>query len=58
MIARRSAGRDGERRRLLDDLLMPPLNRALALDERHDRAVLVAEQLHLDVSADRLRCEA
>ena len=29
---------------------MPPLDRALALDERHDRAVLIAEQLDLDVA--------
>ena len=29
---------------------MPALNRALALDKRHDGAVHVAEQLHLDVA--------
>ena len=28
---------------------MAPLNRALALDERHDGAVVIAEQLDLDV---------
>jgi hypothetical protein len=39
-----------DRRRLLDDLLMPALNRALALDERQHRAVRVAEQLDLDVA--------
>ena len=32
---------------------MPALDRALALDERHDRAVLVAEQLDLDVARRR-----
>ena len=30
---------DGDRRRFLDDLLMAALDRALALDERNDRAV-------------------
>src|SRR4029079_4501584 len=30
--------------------LMAPLDRALALDERHDRAMFVAEQLHFDVA--------
>ena len=33
----------------LDDLLMPPLHRAVALEEVHEVAVEVAEQLHLDV---------
>ena len=37
------------RRRLLDQLLMAPLDRALALAEVHDLAVLVAEDLELDV---------
>ena len=48
--AARSSGVDRQRRRLLDHLLMTPLDRALALDERHDGAVLVAEQLDLDVA--------
>ena len=38
------------RRRLLEQLLMAALNRALALAEVHDRAVLVAEDLELDVA--------
>ncbi len=38
------------RRRLLDDLLVPPLQRAVALAERRDRAAPVAEDLHLDVA--------
>ncbi len=33
----------------LDDLLVPPLDRAVALEEVDEVAVLVAEQLHLDV---------
>ena len=37
------------RRRLLDDLLVPPLHRAFALAEVDDVAVLVAEHLDLDV---------
>ena len=37
------------RRRLLDDLLVTALDRALALAEMHDVAVLVGEHLHLDV---------
>ena len=32
---------------------MPPLDRALALDERQHGAVLIAEQLHLDVARPR-----
>ena len=36
-------------RRLLDDLLVPALDRALALEEVDDRAVSVAEDLHLHV---------
>ena len=40
----------GRRRRLFDHFLMATLDRALALDERHDRSVLVAEQLHFDVT--------
>ncbi len=38
------------RRRLLEHLLVAPLDRALALAERDERAVLVAEQLDLHVS--------
>ena len=45
--------RHRERRRLLDHFLMAPLDRALALDERHDGAVVVAEQLDLDVTRAR-----
>ena len=43
---RRHAGR----RRLLDHLLMPPLERAVALEEMHDIAVPVGEDLDLDVA--------
>ena len=38
------------RGRFLDQLLMAPLNRALALAEMDDRPVLVAEHLKLDVA--------
>src|SRR5207247_11146179 len=38
------------RRRLLDELLMAALDRALALVQMHDRAFAVAEDLHLDVA--------
>jgi hypothetical protein len=41
---------DHGRRRLLDDLLMASLHRALAFAEVDDVAALVAEDLHLDVS--------
>ena len=34
----------------LDDLLVPPLHRAVALEQVHQVAVLVAEDLHLDVA--------
>ena len=37
--------------RLLDDLLVPPLDAALALEEVHDVAGAVAEDLELDVAA-------
>ena len=37
------------RRRLLDDLLVPPLDRAVALEEVDDVAARVAEDLELDV---------
>ena len=36
-------------RRLLDDLLVPPLHRAVAFGQRPDRAVGIGEDLHLDV---------
>ena len=44
------------RGRLLDELLVAALDRALALAERQDAAVVVAEHLHLDVARghDRL----
>src|SRR5262245_11579694 len=38
------------RRRLFDQLLMPPLDRALALAEVDDVAVVIAENLKLDVA--------
>ena len=38
------------RRGALDDLLVAPLHRAVALPEVIDRPVLVAEDLHLDVA--------
>ena len=41
---------DRDRRRLLDQLLVPPLDRALALAEMDDVAVMVAEHLELDVA--------
>ena len=45
----RVAGVQQRRRRLLDDLLMPALQAALALAEVDDVAVAVGEHLHLDV---------
>ena len=39
-----------QRRRFLDQLLMAALDRALALAEMHDVAVVVAENLELDVA--------
>ena len=45
--------RDCGRRRFLDDLLVPPLNRAFALEKVHDIAVRVAEHLDLDVPGRR-----
>ena len=36
-------------------LLVTPLNRALALDERQHRAVVIAEQLHFDVAGRLMR---
>ena len=51
-VAERRAqlGVDRRRRRLLDDLLMAALERAVALAEVDDRAVAVGEHLHLDVA--------
>ena len=46
----RSSGVDRDRRRLLDDLLVAALQRALALAEVDEVAVAVAEDLHLDVA--------
>src|SRR6266540_1514221 len=43
-------GRDGRRRRLLEELLVPPLHGALALAEMDDVAVLVGHDLQLDVA--------
>ena len=40
---------DADRRGELDDLLVAPLDRAVALPEMHEVAVRVAEDLHLDV---------
>src|SRR5881397_315175 len=37
-------------RRLLDELLVPALDRAVALAERHDRAIGITEQLDLDMA--------
>src|SRR3954453_16786970 len=42
-------GRDERRRRFLDDLLVAALDRAFALVQIDDVAVLIAEQLDLDV---------
>ena len=44
-------------RRDFDDLLVPPLDRAVALPEMHQVAVRVAENLHFDVLGAR-RCSA
>ena len=41
---------DGHRRPFLEQLLVTPLDRALALAEVHDRAVVIAEDLELDVA--------
>ena len=43
-------GVDRRRRRLLDELLVAPLDRALPLAEVHDVAVLVGHHLDLDVA--------
>ncbi len=47
---RAQGGIDRRRRRLLDDLLVAPLDRALALAEMDDGAVPVAQHLHLDMA--------
>ena len=44
-------GRDTRRRRLLDDLLVAALDRALALAKVHDVAVHVADDLDFDVAS-------
>ena len=41
--------RQRRRRRLLEQLLMAALNGAFALAQMHDRAVMIAQHLHLDV---------
>ena len=41
------------RRRLLDDLLVPALDRALPFTDRPEGAVLVGHDLHLDVTPAR-----
>ncbi len=45
----------GGRGALLDDLLVTTLDRALALEEVHDVAVRVTQDLHLDVARTRRR---
>ena len=47
--ARPQVGIEPGGRRLLDQLLMPPLDRAIALEEVDQRPVLVGEDLDLDV---------
>ena len=47
---RAAAASTGRRRRLLDDLLVPALDRALPLAQRHDVAVRVGQDLDLDVA--------
>src|SRR5205823_13337737 len=42
--------RDRKRAGFLHDLLVAALDGTLALDERHDRAVAIAEQLDLDMT--------
>src|SRR5262249_51792604 len=48
--ARAQPSVDARRWRLLEHLLVSPLDRALALEEMHDGPVRVAEDLDLDVS--------
>ena len=43
-------GIERRRRRFLDHLLVPPLQRAFALEERQQIAMAVADDLHLDVA--------
>src|SRR3954469_2445686 len=38
------------RGRDFDDLLMPPLHAAIALEQVHEPTMLIAENLHLDVA--------
>ena len=45
LLARRSSAPG-----LLDDLLVPALHRAVALEKMHDVAVRIAEDLHLDMA--------
>ena len=49
-IRARTAGRQRRAGAFLDRLLVPPLNRALTLEQMNDVAVSVGEHLHLDVS--------
>ena len=49
-IFRRSAGFEAGAGRQLDDLLAAPLQGAFALAQRHDAALAVADDLHLDVA--------
>jgi hypothetical protein len=42
-------GTEPGRGRLLDELLVPALDRAIALEEVEQRTVIVREHLHLDV---------
>ena len=51
--ASRIAGVTRGRRRLLDQLLVPALDRAVPLAERHEVAMAVAEQLDLHVPRGR-----
>src|SRR3546814_3092520 len=44
---------EARRRRLLDHLLMASLRRTVALEEVHGVAVVVAEDLHLDMARRR-----
>src|SRR4051812_18586821 len=43
-------GGQARRGRLLDELLVPPLDRAVALTDRHDVTLTVSQQLNLDVT--------
>src|SRR5690606_14490192 len=49
-LARLSLEERGGRRGLLDDLLVPALDAALALAERDGAALPIAQHLHLDVA--------